>query len=225
MVSGSAALPVSTLDRWRELTGHTLLERYGMTELGMVLSNTLDRRVPGHVGEPMPGVELRLVDDTARRPDGNRRAARARPAGVRRLLGASRRHRRGVRRRVVPHRRRRRPRPGRATGCSGARRSTSSRPAARRCRRWRSRRSTGPTRTSPTAPSSACPTTSGASGCAPPSSPRRARRSTATAAGVGQGSCSPRPRSPAVHVRRRPPPQHPRQGRQARGQGRSSSVR
>jgi malonyl-CoA/methylmalonyl-CoA synthetase len=63
MVSGSAALPVSTLDRWRELTGHTLLERYGMTELGMVLSNTLARRVPGHVGEPMPGVELRLVDE------------------------------------------------------------------------------------------------------------------------------------------------------------------
>lgn len=63
MVSGSAALPVSTLDRWRELTGHTLLERYGMTELGMVLSNTLTSRVPGHVGEPMPGVELRLVDE------------------------------------------------------------------------------------------------------------------------------------------------------------------
>ncbi len=41
MVSGSAALPVSTLDEWRRLTGHTLLERYGMTELGMVLSNTL----------------------------------------------------------------------------------------------------------------------------------------------------------------------------------------
>ena len=64
MVSGSAALPVSVLDRWRELTGHTLLERYGMTELGMVLSNTLELRVPGHVGEPMPGVSLRLVDDT-----------------------------------------------------------------------------------------------------------------------------------------------------------------
>jgi malonyl-CoA/methylmalonyl-CoA synthetase len=63
MVSGSAALPVSTLDRWRELTGHVLLERYGMTELGMVLSNTLDRRVPGHVGEPMPGVEVELLDD------------------------------------------------------------------------------------------------------------------------------------------------------------------
>jgi malonyl-CoA/methylmalonyl-CoA synthetase len=63
MVSGSAALPVSTLDEWRQLTGHTLLERYGMSELGMVLSNTLDRRVPGHVGEPMPGVETRLVDE------------------------------------------------------------------------------------------------------------------------------------------------------------------
>ena len=47
MVCGSAALPVSTLDRWREISGHVLLERYGMTELGMVLSNTLDHRVPG----------------------------------------------------------------------------------------------------------------------------------------------------------------------------------
>jgi malonyl-CoA/methylmalonyl-CoA synthetase len=72
MVSGSAALPVSTLDRWRALTGHTLLERYGMTELGMVLSNTLERRVPGHVGEPMPGVEVRLVDDRGTDvPDGH----------------------------------------------------------------------------------------------------------------------------------------------------------
>lgn len=71
MVSGSAALPVSTLEQWRRMTGHTLLERYGMTELGMVLSNTLDRRVPGHVGEPMPGVEVRLVDDTGDAvPDG-----------------------------------------------------------------------------------------------------------------------------------------------------------
>lgn len=62
MVSGSAALPVSTLARWRELTGHTLLERYGMTEFGLALSNRLDRRVPGHVGEPLPGYDVRLVD-------------------------------------------------------------------------------------------------------------------------------------------------------------------
>jgi malonyl-CoA/methylmalonyl-CoA synthetase len=63
MVSGSAALPVSTLHRWEEITGHVLLERYGMTELGMALSNTLDRRVPGHVGWPLPGIEARIVDD------------------------------------------------------------------------------------------------------------------------------------------------------------------
>jgi malonyl-CoA/methylmalonyl-CoA synthetase len=63
MVSGSAALPVSTLARWEEITGHVLLERYGMTELGMALSNTLDRRVPGKVGEPLPFVETRIVDD------------------------------------------------------------------------------------------------------------------------------------------------------------------
>ncbi|MEM1335697.1 MAG: AMP-binding protein, partial [Actinomycetota bacterium] len=64
MVSGSAALPVPTLERWRELSHHTLLERYGMSELGMVLSNPLngDRR-PGSVGLPLPGVEVRLIDD------------------------------------------------------------------------------------------------------------------------------------------------------------------
>jgi len=67
MVSGSAALPVSTLMRWREISGHTLLERYGMTEIGMALSNPLDgERRPGHVGTPLPGVEVRLVDDTGR---------------------------------------------------------------------------------------------------------------------------------------------------------------
>ncbi|MET0578922.1 MAG: AMP-binding protein, partial [Ilumatobacteraceae bacterium] len=63
MVCGSAALPVSTLERWQELTGHVLLERYGMSELGMALSNTLTKRVPGHVGEPFPGVEVRVVGD------------------------------------------------------------------------------------------------------------------------------------------------------------------
>ena len=66
MVSGSAALPVPTLERWREVTGHELLERYGMSEFGMALSNTLTRRVPGHVGEPLPGFEVRVVDDAGR---------------------------------------------------------------------------------------------------------------------------------------------------------------
>jgi malonyl-CoA/methylmalonyl-CoA synthetase len=64
MVSGSAALPVATLERWRAITGHTLLERYGMTEIGMGLGNPLTDRRPGHVGVPFPGVEVRLVDET-----------------------------------------------------------------------------------------------------------------------------------------------------------------
>ena len=64
MVCGSAALPVSTLERWREITDHTLLERYGMTEIGMALSNPLHgKRVPGSVGLPLPGVEVRLVGE------------------------------------------------------------------------------------------------------------------------------------------------------------------
>ena len=64
MMSGSAALPVKTLERWREISGHTLLERYGMTEIGMALSNPLTgERRPGCVGMPLPGVDVRLVDD------------------------------------------------------------------------------------------------------------------------------------------------------------------
>jgi malonyl-CoA/methylmalonyl-CoA synthetase len=64
MVSGSAALPESVLARWREITGHVLLERYGMTETGMILSNPLHgERVAGTVGTPLPGVEVKVVDD------------------------------------------------------------------------------------------------------------------------------------------------------------------
>lgn len=64
MVSGSAALPVGTLEKWREISGHVLLERYGMTELGMVLSNPLHgHRLPGRVGKALPGVEVELVDE------------------------------------------------------------------------------------------------------------------------------------------------------------------
>ena len=82
MVSGSAALPVTSLERWREITGHTLLERYGMTEIGMALSNPLDgERRPGSSGMPLPGVDVRLVDETGsdvpRRGAGRARGARA----------------------------------------------------------------------------------------------------------------------------------------------------
>jgi len=64
MISGSAALPVRVLEKWEEITQHVLLVRYGMTEIGMTLSNPLHgERVPGSVGTPLPNIEVRLVDD------------------------------------------------------------------------------------------------------------------------------------------------------------------
>jgi len=58
-VSGSAACPAPVMERWRDASGSYLLERYGMTEVGMALSNPLDGpRRPGHVGTPLPFVEV-----------------------------------------------------------------------------------------------------------------------------------------------------------------------
>ncbi|KAL4945294.1 hypothetical protein BDV06DRAFT_184912 [Aspergillus oleicola] len=64
-ISGSAALPTPTKKAWQDLSnGNVLLERYGMTEVGMALSCGLDfaDRVDGSVGWPLPSVEVRLVD-------------------------------------------------------------------------------------------------------------------------------------------------------------------
>lgn len=64
MVSGSAALPAGVHRRWEEITGQKLLERYGMTEIGMALSNLYEgERRPGAVGLPLPGVMVRLKND------------------------------------------------------------------------------------------------------------------------------------------------------------------
>jgi len=64
MISGSAALPVSVMERWKAISTHLLLERYGMTEIGMALSNPYDGpRVAGHVGYPLPGVSARLSEE------------------------------------------------------------------------------------------------------------------------------------------------------------------
>ena len=64
MVSGSAALPAGLHRQWQALTGQVLLERYGMTETGMILSNPLHgERRPGSVGVPLPGVEVRLRNE------------------------------------------------------------------------------------------------------------------------------------------------------------------
>jgi malonyl-CoA/methylmalonyl-CoA synthetase len=64
MVCGSAALPVSVMEKWEKMSGHTLLERYGMTELGMAISNPYHgARKAGYVGIPLPSVEVKLVDE------------------------------------------------------------------------------------------------------------------------------------------------------------------
>ena len=63
-VSGSAACPVEVFESWQALTGQVLLERYGMTEIGMALSNPYrGERRAGCVGLPMPEVTVQLFDD------------------------------------------------------------------------------------------------------------------------------------------------------------------
>jgi malonyl-CoA/methylmalonyl-CoA synthetase len=63
-VSGSAPLPPAVFDRLADGSGQRILERYGMTETGMNVSNPYDgERRPGTVGFPLPGVELRLAND------------------------------------------------------------------------------------------------------------------------------------------------------------------
>jgi malonyl-CoA/methylmalonyl-CoA synthetase len=64
-VSGSAALPDPLLEAWQDLTGQILLERYGMTEIGMALSNPLKgTRRKGHVGQPLPFVQCMIVAES-----------------------------------------------------------------------------------------------------------------------------------------------------------------
>jgi malonyl-CoA/methylmalonyl-CoA synthetase len=62
-VSGSAPLLAETHRQWQARTGHAILERYGMTETNMNTSNPYEgARVPGSVGLPLPGVEVRITD-------------------------------------------------------------------------------------------------------------------------------------------------------------------
>ena len=63
-ISGSAPLLEETFHDFKQLTGHEILERYGMTETNMNTSNPISgQRKPGTVGPPLPGVEVRVVDD------------------------------------------------------------------------------------------------------------------------------------------------------------------
>lgn len=66
-VSGSAPLLAETHRQWSELTGHDILERYGMTETGIIASNPYDQaRVPGSVGFPLPDTDVRIADADGR---------------------------------------------------------------------------------------------------------------------------------------------------------------
>jgi malonyl-CoA/methylmalonyl-CoA synthetase len=70
--SGSAALPVTIAERWRSLTDAIPLERFGMTEIGVGMTNSLapDARRAGYVGRPLPSVELRIVGEGGDDTDG-----------------------------------------------------------------------------------------------------------------------------------------------------------
>jgi len=66
-ISGSAPMLLDTFTAWLQRTGHTILERYGMSETAMLTSNPCDpalgERRGGTVGLPLPGVQLRVQDD------------------------------------------------------------------------------------------------------------------------------------------------------------------
>jgi malonyl-CoA/methylmalonyl-CoA synthetase len=66
-ISGSAPLLSETHASWLRKTGHSILERYGMTETSMITSNPYDgKRVPGSVGLPLRNIEVRVVDPDTR---------------------------------------------------------------------------------------------------------------------------------------------------------------
>ena len=106
------------LHRWREITGHTLLERYGMTEIGMGLRQSAPGRAPAGPGLPFPGVEVRLAERGGHPPSTTARRANSRSAAP----PSSSEYRRwpaetrgAFRPRLVPHRLHRRARRRHAT--------------------------------------------------------------------------------------------------------------
>ena len=73
-ISGSAPLPEGLFIRFHEVYGHRVLERYGMTEIGIHISNPLEgERLPGKVGFPLAGTQARVVDRKKRTPVGSGR--------------------------------------------------------------------------------------------------------------------------------------------------------
>lgn len=112
LVSGSAALPLHDHERITAVTGRRVIERYGMTETLMSTSVHPDApSAPGTVGHHLPGVEVRLVDDSRhrtrrRRPGPCRRDPGPRSQPLHGVPQPTGRHRGGIHRRgLVPHRR------------------------------------------------------------------------------------------------------------------------
>ena len=121
-VSGSAPLPAHVHEAFRARFGHTILERYGMSEALMIMSNPYEgERRPGTVGPPLPGVSARIVGRRRERA-GRRRGRRGRDsvaASLLRVLATTRRDGGRLSRRLVSHRRpRRRARPTATTRCA-----------------------------------------------------------------------------------------------------------
>lgn len=70
MMCGSSALPLPVMKHWESITGHRLLERYGMTEFVMALSNPIKgERRGGTVGKPLPHVEVKIIADKENDPN------------------------------------------------------------------------------------------------------------------------------------------------------------
>lgn len=77
MVSGSAALPEPILRKWLDISGHFLLERFGMSEFGMAISNSYrGTRVANSVGLPLPGYDIRIVEEVEGAADSFNKVAR-----------------------------------------------------------------------------------------------------------------------------------------------------
>lgn len=82
-ISGSAPLSPDTFQEFSRRTGHHILERYGMSEAGMIASNPLDgERIAGTVGRALPGVEIRVTGGTGALPPGEIGAVEVRGPNV-----------------------------------------------------------------------------------------------------------------------------------------------
>ena len=88
LTSGSDRLPVEVFEAIEEHLGHRVVERYGMTETGIMLSNPVDgARIAGQVGIPLPGVEMRIVGQDSGAPCDRREVGELQTRGPHLFLG------------------------------------------------------------------------------------------------------------------------------------------